>query len=299
MWKGKRFNLERWRWEPWCWFNGVQDSIFFIGKAMGSALNHDLRREESIKLQGLDVGLLADSPLAGSEWVLPPHIIPVIHMVSQQDHRHLKLEITPAYPREQQLRFGGGGAPLWREQLHHHRPAPPLLLRRGTFLGILVLRRHGGGGGGGGGAFVEAGEETRRHSWRVASTWWLSRNRCNLQGRDDKFTTVLLPIIYNESMVLVRILRSLEIEGESEEFGGGGKMNGEGNAMTGFYSLYIRAEKPLLLSSIVNNLYHFSSYYPNAIFIHSYLIEFFFFHSTTLKLRSISFWIQNIWNIMI
>lgn len=157
--KNPNTNLERRSRESRCRGDAGENSILVIAKTMGRALDHNLRREHGVLLQGLHIGLLPDRPLARPKRILPPHVIPVVHVVRQHHHRRFQVEVAPPQPRHHQLRRGRGGAALGGEELHHHGTSPPKLLRRhvrrGGVRGVVVW------GGGRGASGSEAREEAR------------------------------------------------------------------------------------------------------------------------------------------
>lgn len=133
---------------------------------MAPTLNNNLRGEQRVKPQSLHVSLLSHSRLAGPKRILPPHVIPVVNVERQHDHRHIQLEIAPPQPRQQELRLRRGGTALRREQLNQNRAVSLSLLLgrlidRGGFRRAVAVSRR---------ASAETGEETAPHYVVVSAT---------------------------------------------------------------------------------------------------------------------------------
>ena len=175
-------NLERWSREPRRRCNGTDEGILVISNALGLALDHDLRGVDGVKPKGLNVGLLSHGPLAGPKWVLPAHIVPVVHVECQQHHRHRQLEVPPPQPRQHQVRRRRRPAPLRREHLHQHGPrGPTAVLPRGSVVA------------GGTGAVMVLAEAwcpecARRHRVRIGEV--AAAGGCGGESRGDGFLCV-------------------------------------------------------------------------------------------------------------
>jgi len=143
--------------------DGLNKGILVISNTLGLALDHNLGSEDSIKPKGLNIGLLANGPLARPKGVLPAHVVPIVHVEGQHHHRHLQLEVPSPQPRHHQLRRRRRRAPLRREHLHDHCPLAPAAatrFRTEVRRGDAALRDAVAAVGA---LAAEAGPETRRH----------------------------------------------------------------------------------------------------------------------------------------
>jgi hypothetical protein len=130
------------------------ERVLLGADAVRAALHDDLRREERVEAERLDVGLLAHGPRAGRERVLPPAVVPVVD-VEPQDH-YLAGARVLRQTRRHGVRLGRRAAPLRLEQLHQHRA------RRGHLLTALWLRRRRAGT-----PPAEARQQPRSHCERL------------------------------------------------------------------------------------------------------------------------------------
>jgi len=153
-------NLEVGSREPRCRGDGRHKGGIVISTELGLTLDHNLWGVQRVKPKGLNIGLLSNGPLARPKRVLPAHVVPVVHVVGQQHHRHRQLEVAPPQSREHQVRRRRRRASLRREHLRQHRPLihrhQRLLQTRAATVAMTAT---------GGVLVAEAGPETRRH-WR-------------------------------------------------------------------------------------------------------------------------------------
>lgn len=118
-------NLEGGSREPRRRSDGRDEGDIVISRELGLTLDYNLWGVQRVKPKGLNIGLLPNGPLAQPKGVLPPHVVPIVHVEDQHHHRHLQLEVPPPQPRQHQLRLRRRRTPLRREHLHHHSPLAP------------------------------------------------------------------------------------------------------------------------------------------------------------------------------
>ena len=166
--------------------NARQHGILIIPQTLISSLNNYLRCKHSIQIQGLHIRLLSHGPLTTAIRIFPARIIPIIHMIRQQNHRQLQLKVSSPQPGKQQLRLRRRGAALRREKLHQHSPALTLLLTGDAGDGLVVMWRGVRGGGWRRRSFAEARDKaasTPHWKWgHVSAGEWCNVNDQDLQA---------------------------------------------------------------------------------------------------------------------
>ena len=145
------------------------ENLGLIGAcSLRAAMNDHLRSIQRVQTQSLHVSLLPHRPRTRSKRVLPPHVIPVIHMKRQNNNSRKRIfflllfasgrmEVSATETREKELCLGRRSASLRGEELHEN------WARMALFFGGEIA----GGGDFGRGrrrpASSETGEEPGRH----------------------------------------------------------------------------------------------------------------------------------------
>lgn len=89
-------HLHGWRWESRSSKCCINNGGLIGPHALRPAMNHHLWRIQRVQPQRINESLLPHRPNTRSKGILPPSVIPVIHMPNQDDDGDLKSKVPTA-----------------------------------------------------------------------------------------------------------------------------------------------------------------------------------------------------------